>query len=170
MEHIVAQTVPNESLMIIQNIKKKPEVEVLIEDEEDPPKDNTERINRLLSKLDQCNKLIKAKKTINLHFLNDFDLHLMYKDDQIKRLFKGDGMNQLGLLEHLKSPQLASSILKLLARIFDPQRNTSYLQFQMVFAKTKKDDMISYNFGKFFTRPRNERNELNLCIVLDSFN
>ena len=63
--------------MIIENIKKKknPEVEVLIEDEENPPKDNTERINRLLSKLDHCCKRLNANKTTNLNFLENFDLH-----------------------------------------------------------------------------------------------
>ena len=172
MEHIVAQSVPNQSLMIIENIKKKknPEVEVLIEDEENPPKDNTERINRLLSKLDHCCKRLNANKTTNLNFLENFDLHQVYKDDQIKRLFKGDGMSQIGLPEYLCNEQISSSILKLLARIFDPQRNQSYLQFQLIFSKTKREDMIKYNFGQFFTKPRNERNELNLCIVLDSFN
>ena len=62
--------------MIIANVKqrKESEVEVLIEDEDNPPKDNTERINRLLSKLDKCCKLLNADKTANLHFLEDFDL------------------------------------------------------------------------------------------------
>lgn len=66
----------------------QPEVEVLLDEEEEtPPKDNNERVERLLSKLEQCCKLLKVDKTVDLRFLDDFDLHTGYKEDQIKRIF-----------------------------------------------------------------------------------
>ena len=86
-------------------------------------------------------------------------------------MFKGDGSKTLGLLEHLKNPKISPSVLKLLARMFDPQRNSSYLHFQQVLARTKREDMVSYNFGQFIdAENRNDRNEANVCLVLDAFN
>ena len=38
-------------------------------------------------------------------------------------------------------------------------------------ARTKREDMISYNFAQFIDQnQRNDRNEANVCLVLDAFN
>ena len=126
-----AQSVADESLLIIENVKlkKNPVIEISMDEEVDAPRDNTERIQRLLTKLANTCIQIEQKQKVNLGFMDDFDLHQAYTGDQVKRLFKGDGSKTLGLLEHLKNPKISPSVLKLLARMFDPQRNSSYLHF-----------------------------------------
>ena len=50
-KNYAAQSVPDQSLLIIEDLKdlkKNPTINIIEEDEEEAPKDNIERINRLL--------------------------------------------------------------------------------------------------------------------------
>ena len=90
-QNYVAQSIPDQSLLIIEDIKnqkKNPTIKIFEEDEEEAPRDNIERINRLLQKLTNSCTLIEQKQKVNLGFIDDFDLHQAYTGDQVKRLFK----------------------------------------------------------------------------------
>ena len=79
------------------------------------------------------------KLSQELLYLDEFDLHTAaYNEDQIKRTFIGNGLRQKGLLSQISNPSLASPVLKLLARIFDPQKNVGYSAFEKVIHKMNK--------------------------------
>ena len=56
---------------------------------EAPPKDNNERVERLLTKLENASKTKDMEEmTRELRYLDEFDLHTAaYSEDQIKRTF-----------------------------------------------------------------------------------
>jgi len=65
-----------------------------------------------------------------------------YSEDQIKRTFKGNGVNQKGLLHWVANPRMASTTLKLLGRILDPQKNSGYQSFERVIQKLPSPQLI----------------------------
>ena len=69
---------------------------------EAPPKDNNERVERLLTKLENASKTKDMEEmTRELRYLDEFDLHTAaYSEDQIKRTFlvsKIHNINQIWL-------------------------------------------------------------------------
>lgn len=60
-----------------------------VSDKEAPPKDNNERVERLLTKLENASRLTDMEEmSRELRYLDEFDLHTAaYNEDQIKRTF-----------------------------------------------------------------------------------
>ena len=66
-------------------------------DAEAPPKDNNERVERLLTKLENASKTTNMEEmTRELRYLEEFDLQsAAYNEDQIKRLFSVSDVEEL---------------------------------------------------------------------------
>lgn len=130
--------------------------------EVDPePKSNNERVKRLLDKLEQAAQLSDFEERAKvLNYLDEFNLFIQndaYTDDDLKRIFYGNGLTQKGLLGQMENPRLAKSILKLLGRIVDTEKNLSYRSFEQIIHKIPRQKLIDCNFAQFFGTASEEK-------------
>ena len=104
-----------------------------IDDVKEEFKDNNERINHLLSSLKK--KMFGSAQKIGEVDTSDLDAFefrdIKYEEDEVKRLFNGNGLDQKGLMHYLQAGQqpVKGEILKLLSKFFDVRKNSNYELF-----------------------------------------
>ena len=81
---------------------------------------------------------------------------------------QGNGINQKGILYWIENPQLASPTLKLLARIFNQEKNIGYDKFEKVLHKIPKATLVNCNFGQFL-RNGNLAEEKSVILIIDCY-
>ena len=57
----------------------------------------------------------------------------------------------------MENPRLAKSILKLLGRIVDTEKNLSYRSFEQIIHKIPRQKLIDCNFAQFFGTASEEK-------------
>jgi hypothetical protein len=53
-------------------------------------------------------------------------LNVSFNEDQVRRIFNGNGINQLGLFNYAQKPDYQKEILKMLADGFDVMKNWNF--------------------------------------------
>jgi len=91
---------------------------------------------------------------------------ILFTEDQVRRLFNGNGLNQMGLLTFLEKGVFVKDILQLFADFLDLQKNLGFEVFKKVFAKTLPDKLARCKLADYLEEVGTRKN---IVVILDVY-